>query len=134
MRTLLVCCLMLTTVACFAQAGGSPSVVMGQNAAGANIITTVIPLKFLDPLVAADLLTALGYPGTVIPVNPPHRPGESIGAYQGNSMGMGGQRSRRNAGSRWGNTGSGNNGYGGYQDAQRTNQQYPGYQSPYDYR
>jgi hypothetical protein len=127
MRTLLVCCLMLTTVACFAQAGGSPSVVMGQNAAGANIITTVIPLKFLDPLVAADL-------GTVIPVNPPHRPGESIGAYQGNSMGMGGQRSRRNAGSRWGNTGSGNNGYGGYQDAQRTNQQYPGYQSPYDYR
>jgi len=135
MRTILVCCLMLTTAACFAQTGGSPSVVMGQNAAGANIVTTIIPLKYLDPMVAAELLTALGYPGTVIPVNPPHRPGEAMGAYQGNGTGGRGRAGTRNSNSRPDrNAGSAYDGYNGYQSAAGTNQRYPGYQSPYDYR
>ncbi|MBU0608293.1 MAG: hypothetical protein KKI08_10410 [Armatimonadetes bacterium] len=136
MRTLLMCCLMLATAACFAQTGGSPSVVMGQTASGENIITTIIPLKYLDPMVAADLLAALGFPGTVIPVNPPHRPGEAVGAYQGNGNTMSGHQ-RGRAGTWRSNsrtTPGANSGYDGYQGAGAVNQRYPGYQSPYDHR
>ncbi len=139
MRTLLIGCAVLAVTVSFAQTGGAPSVVMGQNPQGQDVVVSIIPLKYLDPVVAADLLAALGFPGTVIPVNPPHRPGESVGAYQGNGNTMSGHQ-RGRAGTWRSNSrttpgaNSGYDGYNGYQGAGALNQRYPGYQSPYDYR
>ncbi len=126
MRTLLVCSLLLATTVCFAQTTSSPSVVVGQNAAGQNTLLTVIELKYLDPVVAADLLAALGYGGVaIIPAGGPSgRPSEGLGSYQG-----AGRASRASS-----HRGRDYDGYGGYQDAQRTGERYQGYQSPYDYR
>lgn len=139
MRTLLIGCLMLAATVSFAQTANAPSVAMGQNADGQNVVVTIIPLKYLDPLVAADLLTALGYPGTVIPVNPPHGPGEGMGAYQGSGT-MGGH-TRGRAGTWRNNNSRGNdngydayNGYNSNGNANALSQRYPGYQSPYSYR
>jgi len=129
MRTLMLCSVLLATGACFAQGALAPSVVMGQNAAGQNEVLTVLPLKFLDPGVAANLLIALGYPGVVIPLSVGPRPGGFEGAYQSQSGNRRG--GSRPGGGSYGNNASGNQGYGGYQDALQRGGQYPGYQSPF---
>ncbi|MEN6404319.1 MAG: hypothetical protein ABFD94_20420 [Armatimonadia bacterium] len=85
---------------------------------GRNIITSVIELKYLDPYYAAEILQALGYGGSVIPLG--HAP-----MYGGGGTSAGASRAsgRNNRG-----------GYGGMSEASRRSNQYPGYQSPYDYR
>lgn len=125
--------LVLSALPSFAQGTASSSVVVGQNARGEDIVVRVIPLKFLDPVEAADLLAALGFPGTIIPVNPPHRPGEAFGAQQGYGGRTGGTRP---GGSQYGRgyEGPAYEGYGGYGQAGERSRQNPGYQSPYGNR
>lgn len=91
---------------------------VGQTEDGRKVVTSVIELKYLDPYYAAQVLQALGYGGTVIPLG--HAPmyggaGTSAGASRANG------RSSRG-------------GYGGMSEASRRSSQHPGYQSPYDYR
>lgn len=102
----------------------SGSVVVGQDAQGRNVMLMVLPLKYLDPAVAAQL-----FGGAII------TGGGYGGAAGGQSSGYGGgynQRPTTTTGRR-GNAAN-QQGYGGYQDALRRNNQFPGYQSPYDYR
>lgn len=109
----------------FAQGNlSSGSVVVGQDAQGRNVRLMVIPLKYLDPAVAAQL-----FGGAII------TGGGYGGAVGGQSGGYGGGYNQRPT-TTTGRRGSAANqqGYGGYQDAQRRNNQFPGYQSPYDYR
>jgi len=152
MRTVLIGCLLLSAAACFAQGAVAPSVVTGQNPDGSSTVVTIIPLKYLDPTDAANLLMALGYPGTVIPVNPVHGPGEGIGSYAngGSGYGQGNQGGRRSHGPNYSSAGRNNNnngsnygqgynnngynGYSGYQNGNQSSGQYPGYQSPYSTR
>lgn len=96
--------------------------VVGQTPEGRNVITTIIELKYLDPYYAADLLAALGYGGSVIPVGPAPLMGSPRTAGRSQNPRQTNRNQRGN-----------DNGYGGYQEANRRSQQYPGYQSPYDY-
>ena len=132
MRTLLLCCLCLAATACFAQSTLAPSVVVGQDAQGRDEIVTVIPLKFLDPGYAAEVLAALGFTGAIVPINPAHNPGEFSGAYQGPGANRGART--HGDGSPYSRSNSGAQGYDGYQGALERNQQQPGYQSPYSHR
>ncbi|MEN6547789.1 MAG: hypothetical protein ABFE07_17275 [Armatimonadia bacterium] len=99
---------------------------VGQTEDGRNVITSVIELKYLDPYYAAEILQALGYGGSVIPLG--HAPmyggaGTGTGTGTGTSAGASRASGRSNRG-----------GYGGTSEASRRSNQYPGYQSPYDYR
>jgi hypothetical protein len=109
----------------FAQGNlSSGSVVVGQDVQGRNVMLMVLPLKHLDPAVAAQL-----FGGSIIT-------GGGYGAAAGGQTGGYGGGYNQRPTTTTGRRGSAANqqGYGGYQDAQRRNNQYPGYQSPYDYR
>jgi len=130
-RTLLAFAVLLFAVsACLAQETGyRPStVVVGQTPQGGNRVVAVIPLKFLDAGVAAQLFGGLGFSGTAFGL-----PATGGGEYD-SSRSTGGVRPRpwanRNQGSNTGNYGK-TGGYGGYGQALEQNLQYPGYRSPY---
>ena len=137
MKLLTICAVLLCVASvCLAQSQGyqSPSVVVGQTPDGRNRVVSVITLKFLDPVIAAQLFGGMGFSGSAFGV-----PTQGGGEYD-SSRSSGGVRPRssgnRNQG---GNTGASGNtgntgGYGGYGQALQQGQQSPGYQSPYGNR
>lgn len=122
--------LLVVASTCFAQEAGYPSssVIIGQTATGQSRIVTVIPLKFLDPAVAAQLFGGFALQGTAVGV-----PAQGTGEYdsiRSNATGRGRSWGSRNTSGNYGDT----SGYQGYGQALQRGQQYPGYQSPYGNR
>lgn len=138
MTKLLTLCAVLMCLTCAGLAQGqgyqAPSVVVGQTPEGRNLILTVITLKFLDPVVAAQLFGGLGASSNAYSV--PNRGGGEYDSTRGSgSVRPHSWGSRSQSGNTGTNGNSGNTGgYGGYGQALQQGQQYPGYQSPYGNR
>jgi hypothetical protein len=110
---------MLLSAGAWAQSTGGGSVVVGKDSLGRNIILQVIPLKFMDARLAAAL-----FGGVTVDA------GTGVGRLGTSGSDPDRGYSRRGGDSR-DRTSNRSQGYGGYSEAGRSYDSYPGYQSPY---